>query len=475
MWRAGKQGNGCVSLSPLAYVAAYDHHGDLSAATRALRAAQGPTDLTGMVAPASTPTGEQNAVTAPVETRASGVAKDGATFILDENAELEARWGKGSEVLWARGESLVLAAPPGVGKTTLAGQLVAGLIGIQLEVLGYPVQPAQRVLYLAMDRPSQIRRALRRRFGEQHRATLAERLVVRPGPMPADLGKRPEMLIELAALHDCDSIVIDSLKDAAVKLTDDETGGNVNRAIQHCNAAEIDVLILHHQRKGTNGEKPTRLEDVYGSTWITAGAGSVFLLWGEAGSELVELSHLKQPADPVGPFTIEHDHHAGTSTISRGFDALAFLRLAGSAGVTVSETAQAEHGGIVATSSAKWKKTERRLRALARDGYARSGGQAAPGHPVRYYATDGLSELVDNSQIQRGHARGHDPFIHRVDTNADTSWTNADTTEETPGQSVDTNADTPIAPQRGQTPGGLYPRGAVRAASSQPPERLPLL
>jgi hypothetical protein len=58
---------------------------------------------------------------------------------------------------------------------------------------------------------------------------------------------------------------MDSLKDAAVKLVDDEVGGNVNRAIQHCNAQGVDVAVLHHQRKGERGEKPTTLADVYGS------------------------------------------------------------------------------------------------------------------------------------------------------------------------------------------------------------------
>lgn len=325
-------------------------------------------------------------------TVAVSLARDGATFILDENAELEARWGTGSEVVWARGESLLLVAPPGAGKTTVAGQLVGGLIGVLPTVLGYPVSPATRVLYLAMDRPRQIRRALRRLFGEEHRAALSDRLVVRPGPIPADLGKNPGLLLGLAREHVCDVVVLDSLKDAAVKLTDDEVGGNVNRAIQACNAVDVDVLVLHHQRKGDGTAKPMSLADVYGSTWISAGAGSVVLLWGDPGSELVEFSHLKQPADPVGPFTVEHDHHRGISTVTRGFDVLAYLRSCGLQGSTVSEAAQAEHGSPQKSGGAKWKATERRLRRLDRDDLARyeprghgDAGQLTAG---RYYATD---------------------------------------------------------------------------------------
>jgi replicative DNA helicase len=318
------------------------------------------------------------------------VVRDGATFILDENAELEARWGRGSEVLWARGESLLLAAPPGVGKTTIAAQVTGALIGVLPDVLGYPVTPAARVLYAAMDRPRQIRRAMRRLFGEEHRQALADRLLVRAGPISADLGKSPEALLDLACAHSCDVVILDSLKDAAVKLTDDEIGGNVNRAIQACNAADVDVLALHHQRKGVGGDKPTKLEDVYGSTWLTAGAGSVLLLWGEPGAEIVELSHLKQPADPLGPWTIEHDHHRGTSRITRGFDALAYLRLCGTSGATIADAAQAEHGSPQKTGGSAWKRTERRMRALVRDGHATTTGRARVGEPARYYPMEAL-------------------------------------------------------------------------------------
>lgn len=344
---------------------------------------------------------------------AAGV--DGATWLLDQDHDLAARWGTGPEVLWSRGESLMIVGPPGVGKTTLAGQLVGALVGARGDVLGLPVERAARVLYLAMDRPRQVQRAMSRAFTEADREALAERLCVWRGPIPADLGRSPEILLQLAQRAGCDVVVVDSLKDAAVKLTDDEVGGNVNRAIQMCNAADVDVLVLHHQRKGQNGNKPTSLEDVYGSTWLTAGTGSVVLLWGEAGSEVVELTHIKQPADAVGPWTIEHDHHAGTSSVTRGFDALAFLRLRPE-GATVAEVAQAEHGAPVTAGSAKWKRTERRLKRLERDELAVKIGQSqgAGGRfdASKYVAVD-APLTVDT---HRGHVNPVDTRGHTVDT-----------------------------------------------------------
>lgn len=357
------------------------------------------------------------AAAAPVTVDRSRFLTGGA-FVLDGSPDLEPRWGTKSDLLWACGESLMIAAPPGVGKTTVATQLVEALVGLSSDVLGLPVRPAKRVLYLAMDRPRQIKRALRRRFGDHLRDVLDDRLVVWKGPLATDLAKAPEQLVMLAEQAGCDVVVVDSLKDACAKLTDDESGSMVNRAVQMCNAADIDVLILHHQRKGQNGAKPTTLADVYGSTWLTAGAGSVILLWGEAGSELVELTHLKQPADPVGPWTIEHDHHTGLSKISRGFDALAYVRT--HPGSTTAEVARAEHAKDVKPGGSECKRTERRLRRLVAENLLRVDNQSVGTgtfQAVRYWpigdpfeSPSAVDTPVDTASFQ------HDvdaPWTHR--------------------------------------------------------------
>jgi replicative DNA helicase len=252
--------------------------------------------------------------------------RGGDTFVLDDPADLEPIWGTGEEIAWPSGESLEIVAPTGVGKTTLQNLLIAGRLGIRAEVLGWPIQPATRpILLMAMDRPNQIRRALRRVFGEQHREVLRDGLIIWQGPPPADLGRHPEVLAELVNQVGAGEVFIDSLKDAAVHLTDDEVGGNLNRAMQTLIADGIQVVANHHQRKSQNGAKPRTLEDVYGSTWITAGAGSVLLLWGSAGDAIVELNHLKAPATEIGPFRVDIDHATGAMTVYRGFDALQFV------------------------------------------------------------------------------------------------------------------------------------------------------
>lgn len=56
------------------------------------------------------------------------------------------------------------------------------------------------------------------------------------------------------------------------------------------------------------------LDNIYGSTWLTSGLGSVRPLSGQPGSDEVTAFHVKQPAETVGPTDIRHDHHAGVSS-----------------------------------------------------------------------------------------------------------------------------------------------------------------
>lgn len=277
------------------------------------------------------------------EDAGAGLA-DGAAFIFDQPDRVPARWGEAEEILWAKGEALMLCGPPGVGKTTLTGQVVRALLGLQPDVLSYPVEPVGRVLYLAMDRPRQIGRALARHFTPADRDTVAERLTVWQGPPPADLAADPHALLDLARRVGADVVVVDSLKDAAVGLSEDAVGAGYNRARQRVLAAGIDLLELHHQKKaGANGGKPDKLADVYGSTWLTSGAGSVIGLWGDAGDPIVELSHLKPVMEPIGPFNVVHDHIRGISTIDGAVDVVA-LAAATPRGTTVGIVAEAMFG-----------------------------------------------------------------------------------------------------------------------------------
>lgn len=295
---------------------------------------------------------------------------DGGAFIFDVPDVVPAIWGEGHDVLWAEGEALMLYGGSGVGKTTIAGQLVHALIlpgeGARGErVLGFPVAPAAgRVLYLAMDRPSQVRRALNRQFLDRERGAVAERLIVWQGPPQADMAEDTDLLREMCLEAGASHVVVDSLKDAAVGLSDDRVGAGWNRARQAALAAGVQVLELHHQVK-VRPDGPKGVDAVYGSTWLSAGAGSVIHLQGQPGDAVVKLRHLKQPAAEVGPLEVIHDGHTGRSSTVQGADPLAVVRARGSL------TARDLAAVLFATEAPvrnEVEKARRKLEALTRRG-----------------------------------------------------------------------------------------------------------
>lgn len=296
----------------------------------------------------------------------------GGAFILDAPDKPPAIWGHGDAVLAAAGEATMIAGVQGTGKSTIGQQFALGRCGFPeyAELFGYPVTPGRgRVLYLAMDRPRQIARSLRRMVGSSWRAELDERLTVWLGPPPLDMARNPQLLRTMALEAGADTVIIDSLKDAAIGLNDDEVGAGYNRARQGALVAGVELLELHHGRKAPNGTKRDRLtiDDVYGSTWLTSGAGSVFILSGEPGDPIVHLHHVKQPMDQVGPFTLLHDHEHGQTTLHNPVDLLALATAAGRITAVDAAEALADPGEKV--TPAMKERARRRLDALTKQGH----------------------------------------------------------------------------------------------------------
>jgi len=257
--------------------------------------------------------------------------------ILDVPAVPAAVWGDDDDILWAEGQSLIIAGPDGTGKTTLAGNLIHARLGLGTgTVLGLPVKPGSRnILLLFMDRPQQAMAAFARLFTEDDRAILNTRSIVWRGPPPQDLARHTGMLAHLCMLADADTCVIDSLKDAALKLSDDETGAGWNQARQIAIEAGTQLLELHHPRKGQEGNrKPAKLDDLYGSRWIPAGAGSIISLWGQAGDPVVDLTHLMPVITTAGPWQMTIDGETGIVGIDRGVDLVEQIRYRGKEGIT---------------------------------------------------------------------------------------------------------------------------------------------
>jgi replicative DNA helicase len=309
----------------------------------------------------------------------SGIT-DGCSFLMAANAMPAAVWGNGDSILWSAGEPLIIVGPQSIGKSTLLQRLTMSRLGLAGEQLGLAVQHdgrKERALYIAADRPKQIARSWRRMVEPSDLDEMRERLVVWEGPLEFDIGREPERLAEFVQQYDVQTVVIDSLKDVAHDLTKDETGSRINSAFQRVVALGIELAANHHNRKGlAGGPKPKSLEDVYGSTWITAGCGSIILLWGTPGDPIVELSHLKPPVEMVGPFKVIIDNQNGRMRLFEQVDLLELLR--GSNGMTA-RAAACELFGSTDPTANDVEKARRRLAQLETRGVA---WRDSPGRPM---------------------------------------------------------------------------------------------
>jgi hypothetical protein len=221
-------------------------------------------------------------------------------------------------------------------------------------------------------------------ISETEEEELSNRLVVWKGPLEFDLTKTPQLLREFVdSIGGVSDVFVDSLKDLSPDLVKDEVGSRVNMSFQELIASGYELCALNHQRKEQQGGiKPRRLADVYGSRWLTAGMGSVLLLWGEPGDLVVEFRHLKQPEGDIGPFNIVHDHGRGTSAVHQRIDLIEALALANN-GLTVFDAAVL----LFETTSPSKNEIEKARRRL--------NGLTDSGRATRHDDPDGLARYFD--------------------------------------------------------------------------------
>jgi hypothetical protein len=194
---------------------------------------------------------------------------------------------------------------------------------------------------------------------------VSERFKVWPGPPPVDLARFPDELVALAVEAGADTVVLDSIKDAALGLSEDEVGAGYNRARQKLIREGIDLLELHHTvKRNAQGGAPSTAADVYGSTWLTNGTGSVILLTGDPGDTVIGFRHVRQPAEEVGPFQVLHDQAAGRITIHHQFDPVAMAAAARADGITLDDVVAAQYPNEKLDSRARANAREKARRTL---------------------------------------------------------------------------------------------------------------
>jgi replicative DNA helicase len=310
--------------------------------------------------------------------------RDGLSFVQAVQGDVPQIWGAGhGQIVWSAGEPLYVVGPTGVGKTTTLGQIALGRLGLRCEVLGMPIVKDERpVLYVAADRPRQIARSLKRMVETADHETLRDRLKVWEGPLPFTLNGEPDELVRFVAEHGAGTLFLDSLKDVALDLTKDDAASRVNRSLQKVIAAGVEICTSHHQRKQQQGAgKPKSIDDVYGNQALMSGAGSVILLWGKPGDPVVELSHLKQPVEEVGPLQVVHDHAAGRSRV---VDQLNVIDVVRTNGTMTARAAAAVLFGSDDPTPAEVEKARRRLEAAVQRRELCVNTPGTSRHPTTY-------------------------------------------------------------------------------------------
>ena len=319
--------------------------------------------------------------------------RPGGSWIFDRPDNVPAIWGAGDVVAWAEDEALMLVGADGSGKTALAHQLITRMIGLDTRpLLGLPVTPRQRVLYLALDRPAQAARGFRRLVGTIHRADLDDRLKVIDWPIGM-LDEDPDLLLKLAQDAGCDTVLVDSVKDCILEPSTERSGQALKSAYQLAIAEGVEVGLLHHDRKATQEGRTRRLmklADVYGSRFIVAGCGSVIALNGTSGDITIDLRHLKQPSGEFGPLKVTFDFESGDVTLFEGGDLYAIVKAA-KAGITAHDAARLLYETDKPTNAERERARQSLKRLVTKDLIFEKPAQGST-EPARFYL---LTVLTD--------------------------------------------------------------------------------
>lgn len=166
------------------------------------------------------------------------------------------------------------------------------------------------------------------------------------------------------------------------------TGLAIRRAYSLCVAEGVETCLLHHDRKpgGESKRRILKLADVYGSRFITAGAGSVIALNGGSGDPIIELRQIKQPSAEVGPLRVSLDFTTGEMSIFEGSDIYGILRNAKN-GTTANDAARLLYGTEAPTAKERERARRKLEGAVERDGAHKKPGDTA-NEPTRYFSTE---------------------------------------------------------------------------------------
>jgi hypothetical protein len=121
-------------------------------------------------------------------------------------------------------------------------------------------------------------------------------------------------------------------------------------------------------------------------------------LWGKPGDLVVDLEHLKQPLDPIGPMKLLHDHDRGRTTTYERLTVLDVMRDQKRATVRVVATILY---GVDDPTRSDVERARRELRQLEVDGYVEEAQKGDSHHPAEWRI---LSHRLGHAQLTEPHA-----------------------------------------------------------------------
>jgi len=223
----------------------------------------------------------------------------------------------------------MLTGPSGVGKTQFSLNAAMNM-ALGEPFLEKPTSTPKRIgiLSLEMGGPD-LQYFLKQQvpyYTTDQLSVLQENLVIAPvgEPVYMDMQEGKDQVEQWIVDNKLDGIMVDSLGSAMAGDVSAEAAVKSIMAWNDNIRQRLDVFtwFIHHHRKATgDNKKPNKLQDVYGSMYLTARATSVVCLWNIGIASDLQVLPLKMRLSPdKDPFTIHRDnnlifHRKGNSTV----------------------------------------------------------------------------------------------------------------------------------------------------------------
>ncbi len=206
-------------------------------------------------------------------------------FLAEEIPALDAIISDGGQgAILSSGEKLMLAGPPGVGKTNIGLNFGTGLSSGS-GFLGLPCGLRWNVLYVALEgNRKRLQKRFRKRLRDADAETLSRLHFVRLPALDLSNDAHVQALEELCRRHSIDVLFLDPLRDAHPWGEDkSEDAARLTRVLDRILAAlpNLAIVLIHHVRK-PDPRRLTRaeqtLDQIRGSGHLVAACQSVLLV-----------------------------------------------------------------------------------------------------------------------------------------------------------------------------------------------------